>query len=78
MDKENLQQKDSFKIESISVNNKTYELQENNSCIVLMVRFIVQRNRNPLFVLLVSGLGLSLQLSLYFSCICSVVMVDSL
>lgn len=34
MDKENLQQKDSFKIESISVNNKTYELQENNSCIV--------------------------------------------
>lgn len=34
MDKENLQQKDSFKIETISVNNKTYKLQENNSCIV--------------------------------------------
>ena len=34
MDKEKLQQKDSFKIESISLNDKTYKLQENNSCIV--------------------------------------------
>ena len=35
MDKEKLQQKDSFKIESINLNNKTYKLQENNSCIVV-------------------------------------------
>lgn len=34
-DKEKTTAKDNFKVESINLNNKTYKLQENNSCIVV-------------------------------------------